>query len=460
MFLRNKGRARGIGMDMTQGPMIPQILAFAGPLMLTGILQLLYNAADVVVVGQFAGAQALAAVGSTGALINLVVNMFTGIATGAGVAVARAYGAGDYRIIQKSVHTAITLALISGFAVLGLGQALCRPLLEWMESPADVIDLTELYLRIYFAGMPAAMLYNFGAAILRAIGDTRRPLYYLTISGLVNVVLNLVLVIVFHMSVAGVAIATVASQVISMALVIICLMRSDGAIHLDVRKLAVDPKVAGEMLRIGLPAGLQGMLFSFSNVLIQSSINSFGSVAMAGNAAASNLEGFAYTAMNSLHQADVTIASQNMGANKYGRVRRTIWLCLGCVSTIGILMAVILVGFGEPLLSLYNGDPAVIEFGMLRIRWFMPLYVLCGMMEVVSGQLRGLGYSLMPTIVTSLGVCGLRVLWLETVFVAWPTLEMVYLSYPVSWAITVVAHLVCYLLIACRKLPKTDEAPA
>lgn len=460
MFLRNKGRARGIGMDMTQGPMIPQILAFAGPLMLTGILQLLYNAADVVVVGQFAGAQALAAVGSTGALINLVVNMFTGIATGAGVAVARAYGAGDYRIIQKSVHTAITLALISGFAVLGLGQALCRPLLEWMESPADVIDLTELYLRIYFAGMPAAMLYNFGAAILRAIGDTRRPLYYLTISGLVNVVLNLVLVIVFHMSVAGVAIATVASQVISMALVIICLMRSDGAIHLDVRKLAVDPKVAGEMLRIGLPAGLQGMLFSFSNVLIQSSINSFGSVAMAGNAAASNLEGFAYTAMNSLHQADVTIASQNMGAKKYGRVRRTIWLCLGCVSTIGILMAVILVGFGEPLLSLYNGDPAVIEFGMLRIRWFMPLYFLCGMMEVVSGQLRGLGYSLMPTIVTSLGVCGLRVLWLETVFVAWPTLEMVYLSYPVSWAITVVAHLVCYLLIACRKLPKTDEAPA
>jgi len=460
MFLRNKGRARGIGMDMTQGPMIPQILAFAGPLMLTGILQLLYNAADVVVVGQFAGAQALAAVGSTGALINLVVNMFTGIATGAGVAVARAYGAGDYRIIQKSVHTAITLALISGFAVLGLGQALCRPLLEWMESPADVIDLTELYLRIYFAGMPAAMLYNFGAAILRAIGDTRRPLYYLTISGLVNVVLNLVLVIVFHMSVAGVAIATVASQIISMALVIICLMRSDGAIHLDVRKLAVDPKVAGEMLRIGLPAGLQGMLFSFSNVLIQSSINSFGSVAMAGNAAASNLEGFAYTAMNSLHQADVTIASQNMGAKKYGRVRRAIWLCLGCVSAIGILMAVILVGFGEPLLSLYNGDPAVIEFGMLRIRWFMPLYFLCGMMEVVSGQLRGLGYSLMPTIVTSLGVCGLRVLWLETVFVAWPTLEMVYLSYPVSWAITVVAHLVCYLLIACRKLPKTDEAPA
>jgi len=276
----------------------------------------------------------------------------------------------------------------------------------------------------------------------------------------VNVVLNLVLVIVFHMSVAGVAIATVASQIISMALVIICLMRSDGAIHLDVRKLAVDPKVAGEMLRIGLPAGLQGMLFSFSNVLIQSLINSFGSVAMAGNAAASNLEGFAYTAMNSLHQADVTIASQNMGAKKYGRVRRAIWLCLGCVSAIGILMAVILVGFGEPLLSLYNGDPAVIEFGMLRIRWFMPLYFLCGMMEVVSGQLRGLGYSLMPTIVTSLGVCGLRVLWLETVFVAWPTLEMVYLSYPVSWAITVVAHLVCYLLIACRKLPKTDEAPA
>ncbi len=457
MLKQRKVRQSRLGMDMTQGKMLPQILSFAGPLILTGILQLLYNAADVVVVGRFAGAQALAAVGSTGALINLVVNLFTGVATGAGVAVARAYGASDYRLIQKSVHTAITLAVISGFAVLVLGQLLARPMLEWMDSPDDVIDLTELYLRIYFAGMPASMLYNFGAAILRAVGDTKRPLYYLSLSGIVNVILNLILVIVFHMSVAGVAIATVISQVISMVLVIICLIRTDGAIHLDLRRLGIDRGVALDMLRIGLPAGVQGMFFSISNVLIQSAVNSFGSVAMAGNAAAGNLEGFAYTAMNAFHQADVTVSSQNLGAKKFTRVRRTIWLCLGCVTLAGLTVGGLLLAFGEPLLSLYNTDPEVIAYGMKRMLWFLPTYFLCGTMEVVSGQLRGIGYSLMPMIVTLTGVCAFRVLWLQTAFVAWPMLETVYVSYPISWAMTTIAHLLCYLLIACRKLPKHDE---
>ena len=457
MLKQRKARQSRLGMDMTQGKMLPQILSFAGPLILTGILQLLYNAADVVVVGRFAGAQALAAVGSTGALINLVVNLFTGVATGAGVAVARAYGASDYRLIQKSVHTAITLAVISGFAVLVLGQLLARPMLEWMDSPDDVIDLTELYLRIYFAGMPASMLYNFGAAILRAVGDTKRPLYYLSLSGIVNVILNLILVIVFHMSVAGVAIATVISQVISMVLVIICLIRTDGAIHLDLRRLGIDRGVALDMLRIGLPAGVQGMFFSISNVLIQSAVNSFGSVAMAGNAAAGNLEGFAYTAMNAFHQADVTVSSQNLGAKKFTRVRRTIWLCLGCVTLAGLTVGGLLLAFGEPLLSLYNTDPEVIAYGMKRMLWFLPTYFLCGTMEVVSGQLRGIGYSLMPMIVTLTGVCAFRVLWLQTAFVAWPMLETVYVSYPISWAMTTIAHLLCYLLIACRKMPKHDE---
>ena len=457
MFKQNKPRSRSVGMDMTQGKMLPQIIAFAGPLMLTGILQLLYNAADVVVVGRFAGAQALAAVGSTGALINLIINLFMGVATGAGVAVARAYGANDYRLIQKSVHTAVTIAIIFGFVVMGLGQVLTRPMLELMDSPADVIDLAELYMRIYFAGMPASMLYNFGAAILRAVGDTRRPLYYLSLSGLVNVLLNLLLVIVFHMSVDGVAIATVASQVISAALVIICLLRTDGAIHLDPRRLSIDKPVALDMLRIGLPAGVQGMFFSISNVMIQSSVNSFGSVAMAGNAAGANLEGFAYTAMNAFHQADVTIASQNMGARKYTRVRRTIWLCLGCVTVVGLVVAGVLLGFGETLLSLYNTDPEVIAYGMKRMLWFLPLYFLCGTLEVVSGQLRGMGYSLMPMIVTLTGVCAFRVLWLQTAFVAWPMLEVVYVSYPISWLITTVAHLMCYLLVAARKIPKHDE---
>ena len=321
MFKQNKPRSRSVGMDMTQGKMLPQIIAFAGPLMLTGILQLLYNAADVVVVGRFAGAQALAAVGSTGALINLIINLFMGVATGAGVAVARAYGANDYRLIQKSVHTAVTIAIIFGFVVMGLGQVLTRPMLELMDSPADVIDLAELYMRIYFAGMPASMLYNFGAAILRAVGDTRRPLYYLTVAGIVNVLLNLVLVIAFRMSVAGVAIATVTSQVISMVLVIVCLLRTDGAIHLDLKQLRINGAQLKEIFRVGLPAGLQGSLFSISNVLIQSSINSFGSIAMAGNSAAGNIEGFIYTAMNAMHQANLTFASQNLGAKQYSRVR-------------------------------------------------------------------------------------------------------------------------------------------
>lgn len=458
MFGRGKSRAKSIGMDMTRGAMLPQVLRFSGPLILTGVLQLLYNAADVVVVGQFAGAQALAAVGSTGALVSLIVNLFTGVATGAGVAVARAYGANDYRLVQKNVHTAITLALISGFAVLGIGQAICRLMLEWMGSPHDVIDMTELYLRIYFAGMPAAMLYNFGSAILRAVGDTKRPLYYLSLSGIVNVVLNLILVIGFHMSVAGVAIATVASQVISCILVLICLVRTDGAIHLDFRKLQLDRSCVGTMLRVGLPAGIQGTFFSISNVMIQSTVNSFGSIAMAGNAAAGNLEGFAYTSMNALHQADVTISSQNMGAKQYARVRKTLWVCLACVTGIGLGVCGIIWLLRNPLLALYNNDPAVMEFGMLRLSVFMSTYFLCGVMEVITGQLRGIGYSLMPMIVTLTGVCAFRIGWIQTVFAANPTLMTLYISYPISWAVTAAAHMICYTLTGMRKLPRTNEA--
>ena len=324
MRFRKDRKAARAEMDMTSGPLLPKILSFSGPLILTGILQLLYNAADVIVVGNFAGHEALAAVSSTGSLINLLVNVFMGLSVGASVVVARNYGARDIIAMRKAEHTAITVALFMGIGVGIFGFLAARPLLQMMESPEDVIDGAALYVRIYFLGMPANMLYNFGAAILRAVGDTQRPLYYLMISGLVNVLLNLLLVIVFHMSVAGVAIATVASQVVSMVLVLFCLIRTHGVIHLSLPECRVDGKSLREIIRIGLPAGLQGSLFSISNVLIQSSVNSFGSLVVAGNGVASNIEGFVYTAMNAQHQADMTFASQNYGAGKPDRVRKTL----------------------------------------------------------------------------------------------------------------------------------------
>lgn len=445
-------------MDMTTGALLPKILMFSGPLILTGVLQLLYNAADIVVVGRFAGAQALAAVGSTGSLINLLVNVFMGLSVGASVVIARAYGAGDMCSVSTGVHTAITVAGIAGVLVGILGFFAARPLLEMMGNPPDVINGATLYIKIFFLGMPANMLYNFGAAILRAVGDTRRPLYYLTVAGIVNVLLNLLLVIVFHLGVAGVAIATVASQVISMVLVITCLLRTDGAIHLDPHRLKIDMPQLGQIIRVGLPAGLQGSLFSISNVLIQSSINSFGSIVVAGNAAASNLEGFIYTAMNAIHQADLTFASQNLGARQFGRVRRTMWACLGTVAAIGLSMGLIFLGIGSSLVSIYNSDPKVIQFGLLRLSIIMPTYFFCGMMDTMVGQLRGVGYSIMPMIVSLTGACLLRIVWIYTIFAANPTLETLYYSYPVSWFATFAIHMLCYLTLGRARLKKLEAA--
>lgn len=444
-------------MDMTTGALLPKVLVFSGPLILSGILQLLYNAADIIVVGRFASEQALAAVGSTGSLINLLVNVFMGLSVGASVVIARAYGAGDLPMVRQGVHTAITVAGVSGLVVGVMGVVLARPLLEMMNNPPDVIDLSTLYVRIYFCGMPFNMLYNFGAAILRAQGDTRRPLYYLMISGLVNVLLNLLLVIGFKLSVMGVAVATVVSQIISSCLVLVCLIRSDGPTHLDVRSLRIRWNILKDILRVGLPAGLQGSLFSVSNVLIQSSINSFGSIAVAGNSAAANLEGFVYTAMNSLHQADLTFASQNYGAKAYGRVRRTMWVCLGTVLTIGLGMGMLFYALGTPLLSLYNDNPEVIRYGLLRMGIILPTYFLCGMMDVMVGQLRGIGYSIMPMIVSLTGACLLRIVWIMTIFAvpAYHTLRVLYISYPVSWLATFAIHMLCYLAVV-RKLPKKD----
>lgn len=448
-------------MDMTSGPLLPGVIRFSLPLILSGILQLLYNAADVMVVGRFASTQALAAVGSTSSLINLLVNVFMGLSVGASVTVARAYGARDARSVHEAVHTSVSVAAVSGVAVGLLGFFLARPLLEMMQSPEDVIDLASTYVRIYFIGMPFNLLYNFGAAILRATGDTKRPLVYLSISGLINVLLNLLLVIRFRLGVVGVAVATIVSQAVSMVLVLTCLIRSEGVVRLRLREMRVHPRMLGEIVRVGLPAGLQSSLFSISNVLIQSSINTFGSLAVAGNAAASNLEGFVYTSMNAIYQADLTFASQNMGAGRYPRVRRTMWVCLGTVTVIGLALGFAFNALARPLLGLYNSDPEVIAFGVIRMSIILPTYFLCGLMDTMVGQLRGVGYSVMPMIVSLTGACLLRIVWIMTVFAMpqYHTLRMLYLSYPVSWAITFLAHFVCYLVCA-RRLPREATQPS
>ncbi len=456
-------RSKRYEMDMTQGPLLPKVLMFSLPLIISGILQLLFNAADMVVVGRFAGKEYLAAVGSTGSLINLMVNVFIGLSVGGSVAVARSFGAGDPVAVHRSVHTAMTLAIIAGVVVGLLGFLFCRPLLRLMDNP--VLDYATTYMKIYFLGMPFNMVYNFGASILRAVGDTRRPLTYLTIAGVVNVVLNLLLVVGFHMNVAGVAIATVASQAVSAVLVVICLMRSSGAVHLDVRDLRIHRRQLIDIAKVGLPAGLQGSLFSISNVLIQSSVNSFGEVVVAANSAGSNLEGFAYTAMNAIHQAALTFASQNLGAGKIKRVRRSVWVCIATVTVIGLTISNLMFLAGQPLLSLYLDDPSaidpltgvtVLEYGMKRLSYMLPLYCLCGLMDVMVGSLRGIGYSIMPMIVSLTGACLFRVVWIMTVFASHRTLDVLYLSYPLSWAVTFGVHLLCYLIFARKKLNRLE----
>ena len=443
-------------MDMCRGPLAGKILIFSLPLMLSGILQLLFNAADLVVVGQYSGEQALAAVGSTGALTNLIVNAFIGLSVGANVLIARLYGAGEHEQVGKAVHTAIFLSLVCGCVLVVAGLALARPLLELMDTPDDVIDMSVLYMRIIFCGMPASMLYNFGAAILRSMGDTKRPLYYLLIAGIVNVVLNLFFVIVLKMDVDGVALATVISQTLSAALILLCLMRMDGPCRVTLRRLRIHKENAVEIMRIGLPAGLQGCVFSISNVLVQSAVNSFDSIAMAGNTTASNIEGFIYTAMNAVYQAALSFTSQNLGARQYRRINRVLGICLLLVTAVGLVLGAVATLLQTELLNIYSDEQPVIEYGALRMNVIATTYFLCGIMDVCSGMMRGLGYSVLPMIVSLTGACGLRVLWIYTIFASHRTLTVLYISYPVSWAITAAAHLICYW-IARRRLPPENE---
>ena len=454
--------ARSHEIDMTNGPLLSKVIQFAIPLALSSMLQLLFNAADVIVVGKFAGSTALAAVGSTGALVNLLVNVFMGVSIGANVMVARARGAGDYKAVHETVHCAMLISVILGAIVAVLGFCVSGFALTLMGSPADVKPLATLYLKIYFLGMPANLVYNFGAAILRAIGDTKRPLYILTAAGVANVLLNLVLVIVFHMSVAGVAIATVFSQVISAVLVVLCLLHADGAYKLYPNDLRIHKDKLIGMIRIGLPAGIQGSLFSISNVIIQSTVNSFGSIVVAGNAAAANLEGFVYVCMNSLYQSAITFTSQNLGAGKFDRIRHTFRLCTLMVMVVGAILGIGLYLGGPWLLKIYaSGTPEEIEqiihFGMTRLSYVSFTYMLCGMMDVSCGALRGLGKGMVPMAVSLLGACAFRILWVYTVFAVQPTLPCLYISYPVSWVITWAAHTVCYLLIR-RNMERKHQA--
>ncbi len=448
---------RSYEMDMCNGPLLGKILTYAIPLMLSGILQLLFNAADVIVVGRFAGHESLAAVGSTSALINLLINVFIGLSVGANVLVAQYFGAGKDRDVSDTVHTAVTVSLVCGLALVGIGAFASKPLLVLMGTPEDVLDKAALYMRIYFAGMPVIMLYNFGAAILRAIGDTRRPLYFLMAAGVVNVGLNLVFVILFHMGVAGVALATVLSQCISAFLVCRCLMKSTSSYHLDLSRLGVKKEILGRIARIGLPAGFQGAVFSISNVLIQSSLNSFGSVAMAGSTAAANLEGFVYNAMNAVYQTNLSFTSQNIGGGKFNRINRILLLCLGVVTAVGLAMGGGCVLFGPELLGIYSSDPEVIQYGMMRLAIICGPYFICGWMDVLVGSLRGMGCAVLPMFVSLAGACGLRIVWIMTIFQWHRSLTTLYVAYPITWFITGMVHLCCFLMIR-RRFPKGETA--
>lgn len=432
---------------MCSGSIFKKMFMFALPLMCSSILQLLFNAADIVVVGRFAGDNALAAVGSNTALINLLTNLFVGLSIGSNVLTARYYGAKQEKNLKETVHTSMMLSIYSGILLTVIGVVAARQILTWMQAPEEVIGLAELYLRIYFIGMTATMIYNFGSAILRAIGDTKRPLYYLLAAGVVNVVLNLFFVIVCRLGVAGVAIATVISQTISAFLVVRCLMKEQGAIRLELKELQIEKDKLMRILQIGLPAGFQGIVFSLSNVVIQSAINSFGAIAVAGNSAAANIEGFVYMAMNAFYQATISFTSQNFGARKKDRINKILFAGQVYVVATGLILGSLAVFFGKELLGIYSASPEVIAAGMVRLQYICKVYFLCGIMDVFVGALRGIGYSIMPMIVSLLGACGLRLLWLATVFQIpqYHTQDIIYLSYPITWVITFTVHALCYI---------------
>ena len=435
--------------DMCSGPIVSRLLLFAGPLMLSSILQLLFNAADVIVVGKYAGDNSLAAVGMTGPLINLLVSAFLGLSIGSNVLASRYYGSGDDAAMSRTVHTSILVSFISGIVLAVVGIIFSTQILEWMRAPGETLQLGSLYLRIYFLGMPASMLYNFGSALLRAVGDTKRPMYYLLAAGVVNVILNLFFVISLHMDVAGVATATVISQVISAYLVVRCLMKERGPLQLRLKSLAIDKAIFIRIVRIGIPASFQGMLFSISNVIIQSSVNGFGATVVAGNSAAQNIEGFVYMSMNAFYQACISFISANVGARKTERINRILVRAQICVVATGLILGGSSYLFGYQLLNIYTDSRAVMDAGITRMMYVCLPYFLCGMMDVMVGGLRGLGYAILPMIVSLIGACGLRLVWIFTLFQMpmFHETRFLYITYPISWVVTFLAHVICYIIV-------------
>lgn len=444
--------------DMTSGSLWDKILKFALPLAASSILQQMFNSADVAIVGRFAGSQALAAVGSNGPIINLLVNIFVGLSIGANVVIARFIGSGDTKRISAAVHTSVVVAVLSGLFVSIVGLIITRPVLRMMATPDDVIELSTTYLRIYFLGMPFLMLYNFSAAILRSKGDTKRPLICLTISGVINVILNLIFVIGFKLSVAGVAIATVISQLVSASLLIFFLTREEGALRLSLKKLRIDKQILREIARIGIPSGLQGMVFSASNVVIQSSMNSLGSTVIAASSAALNFEIFAYYMLNGFEHAAVTFTGQNYGAGKYERCNAVAYRCLllGGIFT-GALCAVF-IAFGSSFIRIYTADEAVIPLALQRVRLVLTFQIVNMALEVFSGCMRGLGHSLVPAIVSMAGICGVRLLWVATVFKASPTFPTLIAVYPLSWIVTAALITIAYFVIRKRVYARAETA--
>ena len=443
MKVRNK--------SMLDGPLFVNIILYTIPIILTSVLQLLFNAADLVVVGQYCGSISVAAVGATTYITNLMVNFFVGFSVGAGVSVAHGIGRRDEEEVHRTVHTTLPMALVSGAILTVLGVSCSETFLRMMDTPGSVLPLSAIYMKICFGGVTFTMVYNFCAAILRAAGDTRSPLVFLTFAGVLNVLMNLFFVRVMDMNVAGVALATTISQGVSAVLVVIALMRRTDACRLELKKMRFYGAQIRKIVRIGLPAGTQSALFSISNVLVQSSVNSFGEIFVSGNAAATNIEGFLFASLNSFHQTAVNFVGQNAGAGQYDRVRKTLWICLGSVAVTGIAASSLICGFGTQLLSIYITDSAeAIGYGLLRFYGVASLYFLCGMMDVSTGALRGMGASVAPMIICLLGACGFRILWVATVFRAFPTPQGLFLCYPISWTITLVCQMVAFFVVYRR----------
>ena len=436
--------------DMCSGSIMDKLISFALPLMLSGILQLMFNAVDIVIVGRFSGSQALAAVGSTTALINMFTNLFIGISLGTNVLAARFFASGKAKEMSETVHTSIMFAIISGIFMAFFGLIFSRLALELMDTPADVINKSTLYMRIYFIGMQFFMLYNYGAAVLRAVGDTKRPLLFLIISGVINAVLNMILVIVFHLSVSGVAIATVVSQMISCFLVLRCLYKTESSYQLRFSKLSIKGYYLKQIFQVGIPAGLQSTIINFSNVLLQSSVNSFGSIAMAGYTAANNILGFLYASINSVTQACMSFTSQNYGAGKYKRIDKILLECIFLSITVALVLGCSFYVFGPEILKIYTSDPEVINSGMEILSFTTTTYFLCGLMDLFPGPMRGLGYSAVPMILSIIGTVGTRIVWIFGIFPHHRSLDILFVSYPASWIISIILQVICFYFVRKR----------